>query len=311
MTTKSPLEIRHLYTLLTLARTGSFTETGRLLHLTQSAISYQIKALEEHYRVKIFERKTLPPRFTMAGQSLLELARVVQDQVSSTEHDLERIARAEAGQLRITVSCHSSFDWLLPANERFHERYPGVLLDFVMGWPTDPVTMLKQGIADVIIAEEVDEPAVVQQPMFSFEVMAVLPKGHALLAKPFLTAADFANDTLITYPLPDNRLDVVHKVLQPAGITPPRRTNEFTAAIVQLVALGHGLATLPAFGVADYAKRGYVEVRPITEHGLYCDLFAIIRPESARIGYVAAYLDEIRTAGTRHVAQIWQPAGAA
>ena len=308
MTTRSPLEIRHLHTLLTLARTGSFTETGRLLHLTQSAISYQIKVLEEHYRVKIFERKTLPPRFTMAGQSLLELAKVVQEVVNSTEHDLERIARAEAGQLRITVSCHSSFDWLLPANEQFHASYPGVLLDFVMGWPTDPVTMLRQGIADVIIAEAVDEASVVQQPMFSFEVVAVLPKGHPLLAKPFLTAEDFAGDTLITYPLPDAQLDVVHKVLQPAGITPPRRTSEFTAAIVQLVALGHGLATLPAFGVADYARRGHVEVRRITEPGLFCDLYAIIRPESARIAYVEAYLEEIRTAGTRHAAQVWSHA---
>ncbi len=306
MPVQSPLELRHLRTLLMLARTGSLTETGRQLHLTQSAISYQIKALEDHYGVRLFERKANPPRFTPAGRRLLDLAQDVQRLVVDAEHDLEKVARSEAGQLRISVGCHSSFDWLLPANEHFRNRYPDIELDFIMGWQAEPVELLRQGAADmVVLSEPMEAPDVVQFPLFSFEIVAVLPKEHPLLAKPYLTATDFAGETLITYPLPDHRLDLVHKVLRPAGIDTRRRTVELTAAIVQLVALRQGVAALPAWSIAEYAGRGYVETRPITADALCCDLYAATRRDIADLGYVQAFLNEVRRAGAQHLVGIW------
>jgi LysR family transcriptional regulator, regulator for metE and metH len=96
----------------------------------------------------------------------------------------------------------------------------------------------------------------------------LLPRGHGLLAKPWLEAADFAAHTLITYPVPDEMLDLVRRVLRPAGVTPPRRTSELTVAMLQLVASGRGLAALPLWAVKSYLDRGYVASHRIGEQRL-------------------------------------------
>ena len=100
-------------------------------------------------------------------------------------------------------------------------------------------------------------------PLFRYESVALMSPRHRLAAKPWLEAADFADETLITYPVPDEMLDVMKHCLTPAGINPKRRTAELTVAILQLVASGRGIAALPSWTVGNYIERGYVVSRPI------------------------------------------------
>jgi LysR family transcriptional regulator for metE and metH len=106
---------------------------------------------------------------------------------------------------------------------------------------------------------------------------------HPLAAKPWLEAADFADETLITYPVPDEMLDVMKHCLIPAGVNPKRRTAELTVAILQLVASGRGIAALPSWTVGNYIERGYVVSRPIGPHGLRCELYAATTPSPPRL----------------------------
>ena len=267
---QSPLELRHLKTLLALRETGNLSRAAQLLNLTQSALSYQLKALEEHYGATLFERKSSPVSFGAAGQRLLRLADAVLPQVDEAERDVSRLVSGAAGALRIAVECHTCFDWLMPAMDAFRARWPEVELDIVSGFQADPVGLLHQDRAELAIVSDVQESesGVLFHPLFSFEIVALWPTGHPLLAKPWLDAKDFADQTLITYPVPDEMLDLVRRVLLPAGIAPPRRTSELTVAMLQLVASGRGVAALPLWAVKSYLDRGYVASQRIGEHGL-------------------------------------------
>jgi LysR family transcriptional regulator for metE and metH len=110
------------------------------------------------------------------------------------------------------------------------------------------------GISALAIVAEADasELDVCFHPLFSFEIVALLPHAHPLLEKPWLSAPDFAPHTLITYPVPAEMLDVVRPVTKPAGVSPARRTSELTVAMLQLVASGRGLAALPLWAVKSY-----------------------------------------------------------
>ena len=273
---QSPLELRHLKTLLALRDTGNLSRAAQLLSLTQSALSHQLKGLEDHYGAALFERKSNPVSFSAAGQRLLRLAEVALPLVDDTERDVQRLVSGAAGTLRIAVECHTCFDWLMPAMDAFRTRWPEVELDIVSGFQADPVGLLHQHRTEVAIVSEVDadEAGVAVHPLFSFEIVALLPTGHALLAKPWLDAVDFADHTLITYPVPDDMLDVVRSVLQPAGIAPPRRTTELTVAMLQLVASGRGIAALPLWAVKSYLDRGYVASQRIGARGLTGRLYA-------------------------------------
>lgn len=299
--TQSLLELRHLKTLLALREAGNLSRAAQLLNLTQSALSHQMKALEEQYGAPLFERKSTPVGFTAPGQRLLKLAEGVLPQVAEAERDIARLVQGAAGRLRIAVECHTCFDWLMPAMDAMREHWPEVELDIVSGFQADPVGLLHQDRADLAIVAEVDdgETGVDVHPLFAFEIVALLPKGHPLLARPHLVAVDFADQPLITYPVPDEMLDLVRRVLQPAGVSPPRRTTELTVAMLQLVASGRGLAALPRWAVAGYLERGYVAGQRIGPDGLTGRLYAVVAQRPLAQPYVADFVQQMRQTSLR------------
>jgi LysR family transcriptional regulator for metE and metH len=287
----SILELRHLRTLLALREAGNLLRAATLLNVTQSALSHQIKQLEEHHGAALFERKSVPVRFSAAGERLLKLADAILPQVAETERDLARLGQGVAGQLRIAVECHTCFDWLMPAMDVFRRRWPEVELDIVSGFQADPVGLLYEHRADVAIVAEADPDEKVDfHPLFRFEIVALLAHDHALIGKEYLAAEDFGSDTLITYPVPDDMLDVVRQVLQPAGIRTARRTTELTVAMLQLVASKRGIATLPLWAAQNYLKRDYVVAKRITFEGLTGRLYAASLPELSSRPYLADFV---------------------
>lgn len=292
---QSQLELRHLKTLLALAECGSVSQAAKRVFLTQSALSHQLKALEDHYGLALFERKTQPLRFTPAGERLLALARVVSGLVAGAERDMARLREGEAGELRIAVECHTCFDWLMPAMDAFRQHWPAVELDIVSGFHADPVGLLLTRRADLAICSEAEpQDGVVYQPLFAYEMVLIMAKDHPLAAKPVWQADDLASETLIHYPVPDVMLDLVRKVLKPAGVNPARRTSELTVAIIQLVASRRGVAAMPFWAVKPYLDRGYIASARIGESGLQSELYAALRQDDALLAYMRDFLHTVR-----------------
>lgn len=294
------IELRHLRTLIALAETGNLSKAARRLHLSQPAVSHQMRALEQGYDVEVFGRKSDPLRLTAAGQLLVELAYDVTRRVQGGERDLARIAQGQAGQLRIAVECHSCFDWLMPSMDAFREHWPQVELDLVSGFHADPVGLLGENRADLVIvshAQKRDE--VVFHPLFSYEVVGLIARHHPLARKPYLTAKDFKNETLVTYPIPDDRLDLVRDVLKPAKVNPARRTTELTVAILQLVASGRGVAALPGWTVQEYLERKYVAWKPIGKSGLQSRLLAATSEDASKLAYMKEFIRTMRSVSFR------------
>jgi LysR family transcriptional regulator for metE and metH len=292
---QSILELRHLKTLVALREGGNLLRAATLLNVTQSALSHQIKQLEDHHGTVLFERKSVPVRFTPAGERLLRLADAVLPQVEGAERDIVRLAQGAAGQLRIAVECHTCFDWLMPAMDVFRHRWPEVELDIVSGFQADPVGLLYGHRADVAIVSEIDpDESVDYHPLFRFEIVALVAKDHPLAGREYLVAEDFATDTLITYPVPDDMLDVVRQVLKPAGVQTERRTTELTVAILQLVASRRGIATLPIWAAQNYLNRDYVRAKRISADGLTGRLYAACLPEASAKPYMIDFVESTR-----------------
>ena len=286
------LEIRHLRTLTALQETGSLARAAQLLNVTQSALSHQVKFLEERYGSPLFERKSSPLKFSAIGERLLELGSQILPQVEQAERDLLRLSQGGGGTLRIVVECHTCFDWLMPAMDVFRQRWPEVELDIVSGFHPDPVALILQNRAEVAIVGEPDaHDPVVYHPLFRYEMLALLSKQHRLAESAYLAAQDFADEVLISYPIPDDMLDIMRQVLIPAGVTPAaRRTSELTVAMLQLVASGRGIATLPMWTVQSYLDKGYVLAKPVTKQGLHAHLYMASTPDVAQRPWMADFV---------------------
>ena len=285
------LELRHLRTLAALHETGSVSRAAKRVHLTQSALSHQIKALQTHYDLPMVQRRGQSVELTDAGKHLVALAEKVLGEIQATERSLAKISQQASGSLRIALECHTCFDWLMPLMDAFRQHWPDVELDLVSGFHSDPIRLLEEGVADVVIgSEQKRRRGIVHHPLFRFEILAVLAPDHVLRRKRILHAADFARTTLITYPVPEDRIDLIHHVLKPAGIHPQRRTAELTVAILQLVASRRGIAALPSWGLKNYVEHDYVVARRIGSSGLWSNLYASTLKETAGRFYLRDFL---------------------
>jgi len=287
------LEIRHLRTLSALRSAGSLVRAAQLLNLTQSALSHQIKLLEDRYGGPLFERKSVPIGFTATGARLLKLADLLLPEIETAEREVARLMQGDSGQLRVALECHTCFDWLMPVMDEFRKRWPEVEIDLVSGFHSEPADLLRSGEADLVIGSPYG-PEFATFPLFRFEILTVMAQKHRLAAQRRLQAADFEGETLITYPVPEERIDLIREVLKPAGVPFQRRTAELTVAVLQLVASRRGIAALPNWAIKNYVDYDYVIARPIGEHGLWSDLFVSVPEAQKHRAYVLDFVNVIR-----------------
>ena len=287
------LELRHLRTLSALHSAGSLVRAAQLLNLTQSALSHQIKIMEERYGGPLFERKSVPIAFTATGSRLLVLAASVLPAVEQAERDVARLSQGDQGQLRMALECHSCFDWLMPVMDTFRQRWPEVEVDLMPLFHSDPAALLRSGKADLVIGAACG-PQFTMIPLFRYEMLAVLAHQHRLASRRRLQAADFERETVITYPVPEKRSELIRDVLQPAGVTFVHRKAELTAAILQLVASHRGVAALPRWAIKNHVGEQYVLAKPVGADGLWSDAVASVRPAFAAKAFVTDFVGVIR-----------------
>lgn len=289
------IEVRHFRSLVAIAESGKLATAAERVHVSQSALSHQIKAIEAHYGIALFDRTRQGLRFTPAGDRLLGLARETLAAISAAERDLLRMKGDTRGELRVVLECHTCFDWLMPVMEEFRRRWPEVEIDLVAGFHADPLALLTQGKADMVIGSK--PPAkrgLTVAPLFRFEILAVIANEHRLRNKRRIEAADLAGETLITYPVPEQRIDLIREVLEPAGIRLERRTAELTVAVLQLVASRRGVAALPNWGVKNYVDHDYVLAKRIGAKGLWSELYATVPTAMADRPYVDDFMVIVR-----------------
>lgn len=288
----SQLELRHLRTLVALRDTGSLVEAAEQVFLTQSALSHQIKELENRLGTTLFIRKTRPVRFTSAGSRLLRLADEILPVVHDADLEVARLAGGTSGRLFMAIECHSCFDWLLPAINTYRETWPEVELDIASGFHFAPLPALARGDLDLVItADPVFELDVTYFPLFSYEAQLAVALEHPVARQEWVNPSDLADEVLITYPVDRSRLDVFTSFLDPAGVDPLRvRTAELTTMMIQLVASGRGVTCLPNWALVEYLERSYVAAKSLGEEGVWPTLYAAVRADQSDASFIEAFV---------------------
>lgn len=274
------IEIKHLKTILTLKQTGSLVNTARELFLTQSALSHQIKDLESKLGCQLFERKTHPVRFTSQGLLLLELAQDVLPKLEATKCRLKESINQPISDLRVSVECHACFHWLLPTIKEFNQFWPSINVDYERGFSYDAIPELLTDELDLVITSDIREPERLEYAhLFDFKLTLIVASDHPLASKPYVTALDLKDETLITYPIPKERLDIFKHFIQNSRFDGTLKTVDQGLLIFQLVSAGMGVAALPDWLVTPYESQGLIKSVPLGALGLSRPLYLAMKKE--------------------------------
>lgn len=291
------LELRHLRTLAMIKECGNLASAAQRLHLTQSALSHQIKALEHYYEHQLFTRKSKPLHFTPLGNALLELAAEVLPKVEACERRLRHLSGGNQGRLHLAMECHSCFEWLMPTMDVFRCHWQLVEMDISVGFAFDPISALQTAQVDLVVTSDVQNlQDISYSALFDYQLLLAMHHDNPLAAKKTISASDLSAQTLITYPVETARLDVYRNLLQPNKVqVANRRTAELTAMILQLVASNRGVAALPSWVLSDYLERDYVTARPFAaQNGMWGTLYAAIRKSDQNLAYMQAFIKQAK-----------------
>jgi LysR family transcriptional regulator, regulator for metE and metH len=282
------IEFRHLRTIKAIHDYGGLARAADQLNITQSALSHQIKGLEDQAGIELFVRRSKPMKLSAAGLRLLRLAEQILPQITAMQAEFSSLRDGETGRMHIAIECHACFEWLFPVLEAFRKNWPDVDVDIRPGLAFDALPALQKEEVDLVISSDPEDIAGVEfVELFDYKSVFVAAGQHPLARKPFVEAADFTDQTLITYPVERTRLDVFSQLLIPAGVEPKAiRLVELTAVILLLVASNRGVSVLPDWVVREVKYNSDYVTRPLTRSGITRRLYAAVRRDDREKPFV-------------------------
>lgn len=290
------IEFRHLRTIKAIHDCGGLARAADQMNITQSALSHQIKGLEDQAGVELFIRRSKPMTLSAAGFRLLRLAEQVLPQVEATLSEFSNLRDGKTGRMHIAIECHACFEWLFPVLEGFRKNWHDVDVDIRPGLAFDALPALQKEEVDLVVSSDPEDlPGVTFIELFDYQAVFVAAAIHPLARKPWVDAADFRGETLITYPVERSRLDVFSQLLIPARVEPAAiRQVELTAVILLLVASNRGVSVLPDWVVREVKYSSDYVTRPLTEKGVTRRLYAAVRTDEMEKPFMRDLIDLAR-----------------
>src|SRR5450830_1641212 len=256
------LERIHLAILMEVEKQGSLTAAAEVLHLTQSALSHSMKKLEQQMGTDIWLREGRSLRLTQAGQYLYAVAQRLLPQLVLAEERLRQFAQGERGTLRIGMECHPCYQWLLK-----------IVTRYLAAWP----------LVDVDVKQKFQFGGI--GALFGFEIDLLV------------TPEQLMEETLITYPVPIERLDIFNMFLLPANCSPRKhKTIETTDIMLQMVASGRGVTALPKWLVTDYAPQLQLRTLRLGPNGIAKHIYLGTREMDNATDYLQSFIEFARQA---------------
>ncbi len=287
------IEVRHLKLIRAVVKEGGITRACSKLHLTQSALSHQLRYIEDQLGTPLFLRVNKKMVLTQAGERLLDSAQIVLDELRRTEDDIRAMASNREGILRISTECYTCYHWLPRILKLFGQSFAGVEVRIVAEATRRPVEALLEGKIDLAITSgHVRNSKMSFKPLFKDELVVVMAADHELASRPWISAHDFTSQHLITYALPKEELTFFKKVLIPAGVSPRKISRiELTEAIIEMVKAGLGITVMAQWAVAPYLASGSLRAVPLTKRGQHRQWYGATLKAAKAPAYVSKFVE--------------------
>jgi LysR family transcriptional regulator for metE and metH len=286
------IEHTHLKIVAALQQHGTLTKAANALCLSQSALSHQIRYLEQKLGVDIWLKEGRRLRLTKAGSLLLDTADRILPMLQQCERTLKAYADGQKGVLRLGVECFPCYEWLTGVMAAYLKSNPEVDVDIFQRFRFSGFEGLLNFHIDMLITpDRVDHPGLSYNALFEYELMLLVAQSHPLASRDWVTPEQLAAEVLITFPVADERLDVLSDFLWPAGLKPQQHKRiESIEIMLQLVALSRGVTAIPQWLVSRACGSLPLKCLRLGRHGMRHKLYAASRTEDQSLSYQQAFI---------------------
>jgi aminoethylphosphonate catabolism LysR family transcriptional regulator len=271
---------------------GGFSRAAEALHLTQPAISDQVRKLEQEYDITLFNRRKKQVTLTDAGQRFLEITRRMFEIEKQALEMLSESRTLRSGSLRVIAdSAHHA----LPIISRFRERYPGIELSIRSGNSEEVVTQLYNYEAEVGILGEVPQSRDFETiKLSSAPLIAFTATGHPLGQNESMTLEMLSRQMLVLRERGSKTRQNIEAAAGARGITLKAAIEaEGREAVREIVATSGGVGIVSA---AEFGQDPRLVAIRISDCEVMLDQALICLRERAGGKLMGAFLESAREA---------------
>lgn len=269
------MEVRYLRLVKAIVEEGGITRAMDRLHLSQSALSYQLKEAELQLGTPVFYRRNKKLILTPVGKKIYATANRVLKELDATESEIRKLISGENGSIRISTECYTSYHWLPALLKKFRSEYPNVEVEIVFEATHRPIEKLMEGELDLAITSNPEDNEKVEYiQLFTDEMFAVVSPLHPWANKNYAEATDFEDVDLIIHSLPIETVSIFRNLLDPQGINPKKIiTLPLTEASIELVKANMGVIVMANWALKPYRNQQIKTIK-ITETGFFLQQYA-------------------------------------
>jgi len=259
---------RRLQVFHTVARLLSFTKAAETLHMTQPAVTFQIRQLEEHFNTRLFDRTHNRISLTSAGQRVYEYADRILSLYSEMDSRVRELTGDVSGILIIGASTTIA-EYVLPGLlGEFQQRYPDVNVRLSVSNSLGVVHMVENNSVDVGIVEApVTNKNLAVDVCWHDELVFICPPGHSFSKKSVITAQDIVGLPFLCREEGSGTREVINEYLEQNKISPHdvNLCMEFGSpeAIKSAVEAGLGVSVVSRATVGKELKLGTLVALPL------------------------------------------------
>ncbi len=294
------LDVGRLLLLREVALRGTIASAARSVGLTPSAVSQQLAVLEREAGATLLDRSPRGVALTGAGHALASRAASIVDVLSAARADLDRIAGAVTGPIRVAAVASSAATLVSDCVVALRETLPGVDISVVVAEPAGALRMLLADDVDIAVVDEYDYvplalPEFLRAHELCAEELVVVAAPGRLRRRGAVSLASLATAQWVMPPDDAACGLAVRSACRAAGFEPcVRWETDDMLLLVRAVAAGHGVSVLPRLAVAsDIAD---VDVRPLRRPALGRRIRAVTRSSASARPVVASVLDALADA---------------
>ena len=289
---------RRLQVFSAVAKFGSFTRAAQHLYMTQPAVTFQVKQLEEHFNTRLLERGHNGVTLTEAGEVVREYAERILELSQELEARMAELSATPGGTLTLAVSTTIAACWLPRLLEGFCAHHAQVTPQVVVGPSTRMCKHVAEREADLGMIEiRPEHPALDCMEAASDELYAVLPHAHPLAGETALTAQQLRALPWIAQDAGNAIRTLAEEFFARAEIDPAslhmRAQLGSLESALHLVACGQGFAIAPGAALARLGAGGTLAWVPLAPK-LHTPLYLILPKDKYRTRQVAAFVEHVR-----------------
>lgn len=290
------MEVRHLKLIKEVAEKGSLSKAKDNLFLSQSALSHQLKEVENQLGAQLFHRVNKKLVITGAGKIILESAERILNELAQAELSVKKYIGGDKGLVRMATECYSCYHWLPALMVDFNKEFPHVDIEIFPEHSNEPINYILEGKLDLaVVSGLIDNPNITVNELFTDELLALVPSSHPWAKKKYVEAKDFADEKLIIHSLPAESVTLFIKLLIPENVKPKKVIPiQITEAAVEMVKAGMGVKVIAKWIIKPYLRDKNLVAIPVTRKGLFRTWSAVTlnRPDSPQ--YLTNFIEHLR-----------------